>query len=77
MIKVPVCSLVVCGRPGDAYRYCYYNSHYNSEDGSWIHCSYLKLFAQCSAAARRGCRGVGYHQKDTEDMQKNCLFFNP
>lgn len=73
MIKVPVCNLVVCNRPGDAYRYYIQNSHYNSEERAWIHGSYLKLLAQCSAAARTACIGVGNHQKDTEDM-KNSLF---
>lgn len=71
MIKVPVCNFVVCNRPGDAYRY-YIWKYYNSEE---IHGSYLKLLAQCSAAARKACRGVGHHQKDTEDMRNSVFLF--
>lgn len=74
MIKVPVSrNLVACSRPGDAYRYYIQNSHYNSEKRSWIHGSYLKLLAQCSAAARKACIALRHYQKDTEDM-RNCLF---
>ena len=66
---------MVCNRSDDAYRYYLQKCHYNLEKRFLIHGTYLKLLAQCSEAARKACRGIVHHQKNTEDMRNSIFLF--